>query len=94
MRDGAASGPPLLHEETMSRKRGRPRKYPMMQTVPGIHQMAELPAERDVRLGLRPVATSKGRSDGSNRFVVPGAVVSLPCHEAENLVNMGYATYV
>lgn len=65
-----------------------------MQTVPQVSPQPESLAEIDVRLGLRPVATSKGRSDGSNRFVVPGAVVTLPNHEAENLVNMGYATYV
>jgi hypothetical protein len=63
-----------------------------MQTEPQVSP--ELSAEIDVRLGFRPVATSKGRSDGSNRFVVPGAVVTLPRHEAENLVSMGYASHV
>jgi hypothetical protein len=70
----------------------------MMQAAPQpveqpIYQ-PEQPAEIDVRLGFRPVATSKGRSDGSNRFVVPGSVVTLPRHEAENLVSMGYASHV
>lgn len=59
-----------------------------------MHTETVKPDEIEVRLGLRPVATSKGRSDGTNRFVCPGAVVTLPRHEAENLVSMGYAANV
>jgi hypothetical protein len=78
----------------MSRKRGRPHKHPVEETMHMEPVEAVEPAEISIRLGLRPVATSKGRSDGTNRFVVPGAVVKLPRHEAENLVNMGYAARV
>jgi hypothetical protein len=66
------------------------RKYPMQAKA----ETVEGPDEIEVRLGLRPVATSKGRSDGSNRIVVPGATISLPRHEAENLLNLGYASHV
>ena len=52
------------------------------------------PAEMPVRLGLRPVVTSKGASDGSNRIVMPGTTVMLPRHEALNLINLGYASHV
>jgi hypothetical protein len=54
----------------------------------------ELPAEVPVRLGHRPVMTSKGPSDGTHTVVRPGVIISLPRHEAENLVNLGYATNV
>lgn len=53
-----------------------------------------LPAEMEVRLGLRPVMTSRGPSDFGNRWIRPGVIVSLPRHEAENLLDLGYATRV
>ncbi len=53
-----------------------------------------LSAEVEIRLGLRPVMTSKGASEPGNRWIRPGVVVSLPRHEAENLLNLGYATRV
>jgi hypothetical protein len=69
------------------------RKYPM-KTQKSADPVEAAPDEITIRLGLRPVATSKGRSDGSNRIVVPGATISLPRHEAENLLNLGYASHV
>lgn len=53
-----------------------------------------LPVEMEVRLGLRPVMTSRGPSDFGNRWIRPGVIVSLPRHEAENLLDLGYATRV
>lgn len=55
---------------------------------------APLPAEMEVRLGLRPVMTSKGSSEPGNRWIRPGVVVALPRHEAEHLIQLGYATSV
>lgn len=53
----------------------------------------ELPAEMEIRLGPRPCLTSKGVSDLGNHLH-HGVVIALPRHEAENLVNLGYATRV
>lgn len=52
------------------------------------------PAEIEVRLGLREIMTSKGPSQYGNRWVRPGVIISLPRTEAENLLNLGYATRV
>ncbi len=68
-----------------------------MQIVPKVRREPEpapLPAEIEVRLGLRPVMTSKGPSEPGNRWARPGVIISLPRHEAENLLNLGYATRV
>ncbi|MHA6684494.1 hypothetical protein [Mesorhizobium sp. A556] len=64
-----------------------------MEAAPEIASLPE-PTERQVRMGLRPCMTSKGASDHGNRWVRPGVEIPLPAHEAENLVSLGYATYV
>jgi hypothetical protein len=59
-----------------------------------VPEKAPEPAEMEIRLGLRPVMTSKGPSEAGNRWIRPGVIVSLPRHEAENLLELGYATRV
>lgn len=87
----------------MKRKRGRPRKHPIIEAapVPMDESMSpelpspepDLPSEVNVRMGFRSCMTSKGPSRGGNRWIRPGVIIPLPRHEAENLVSLGYATY-
>lgn len=75
----------------MRKRRQYVSREQQVETPPEVQ---DEPAEIPVRLGLRPIMTSKGASDGTNRLVVPGATVILPRHEALNLVSMGYASHV
>ena len=77
----------------MSRKRRKIQMVSETDAAPEIDRQPE-PTERQVRMGLRPCMTSKGASDHGNRWVRPGVEIALPAHEAENLVSLGYATYV
>lgn len=78
---------------TVSRPRGRPRKYPLAE--PSIDEASaeviKQATHRKVRMGPRPCVTSRGVS-GPGRHLRHGIIVELPAHEAENLVNLGYAT--
>lgn len=76
-------------QEIARRPRGRPRKYPL----PANESVeVQAPTHTKVRMGPRPCMTSRGVS-GPGRNLRHGILVDLPAHEAENLVNLGYATY-
>lgn len=51
------------------------------------------PATVKVRMGRRSCMTSKGPCRPYNSYIRWGAILELPKAEADNLVNMGYATY-
>jgi hypothetical protein len=81
-------------EQVERRPRGRPRKHPLpdMQVGTGSAEPAPPPTHKKVRMGPRACMTSKGVS-GPGRHLRHGILVDLPAHEADNLVNLGYATY-
>lgn len=51
------------------------------------------PSDITVRMGPRACMTSKGPSE-PGKPISHGIVVSLPAHEAQNLISLGYATHV
>lgn len=51
------------------------------------------PSDITVRMGPKPCMTSKGPSK-PGATISHGIVISLPAHEAENLLSLGYATRV
>jgi hypothetical protein len=75
-------------EPEIKRGPGRPRKLPV-----GEHPVIGPPTEIEVRMGPRPCMTSKGVSM-PGKPLGHGIIVSLPRDEAENLLNLGYATRV
>jgi hypothetical protein len=77
-------------ENVERRPRGRPRKNPLPSD--DAAPVVAAPSERKVRMGPRACMTSKGVS-GPGRHLRHGILIDLPTHEAENLVNLGYATY-
>jgi hypothetical protein len=77
-------------EHAERRPRGRPRKNPLPSD--GAAPVEAAPSERKVRMGPRACMTSKGVS-GPGRHLRHGILIDLPADEADNLVNLGYATY-